>query len=294
MDLIYWDHYYNGVLLLNLAVVMALFVSLKLFSGAIIHVDSTRELSVRDNPAFGISLSAAMLGVAIMLGGAVYGDPDETGLPSWLDVAAFGLTGIVLLTITRFVLSKIVLTNISLRQEILGGNKAVAIADAGNVIAASIIIYVVMKWVPAYTLDTVMALLGGFAVSQAFLALMTVLRIRVFARFGYGGGLQDQLKQGNMAVALKFAGQKIGTALAMSTAAQIVVYEEYTVGPILLAWAIASVIVVFVWEILCQIAQRIILFRVDLQHEVINDKNIAIGSILAAIYISLGLLISQI
>ncbi len=293
MDLIYWDHYYNGVLLINLAVVLALFVSLKVFSGAIIHVDATRELSVRDNPAFGISLSAAMLGVAIMLGGAVYGDPDESGLPSWVDVAAFGLTGIVLLTITRFVLSKIVLTNISLRQEILGGNKAVAIADAGNVIAASIIIYVVMKWVPAYTMDTVMALLGGFAVSQAFLALMTVLRIRVFARFGYGGGLQDQLLQGNISVALKFAGQKIGTALAMSTAAQIVVYEEYTVGPILLAWAIASVVVVCVWEVLCQIAQRIILFRVNLQHEVINDKNIAIGSILAAIYISLGLLISQ-
>lgn len=294
MDLIYWDHYYNGVLLMNLAVVLALFVSLKLFSGAIIHVNPTRELSVRDNPAFGISLSAAMLGVAIMLGGAVYGDPDETGLPSWVDVAAFGLTGIVLLTITRFVLSKIVLTNISLRQEILGGNMAVAIADAGNVIASSIIIYVVMKWVPAYTFDTVMALLGGFAVSQAFLALMTVLRIRVFARFGYGGGLQDQLKQRNVAVALKFVGQKIGTALAMSTAAQIVVFEEYSVGPILLAWAIASVIVVFVWEVLCQIAQRIILFKVDLQHEVIGDKNIAIGSILAAIYISIGLLISQI
>ena len=294
MDLIYWDHYYNGVLLLNLAVVLALFVSLKLFSGAIIHVNPTRELSVRDNPAFGISLAGAMLGVAIMLGGAVYGDPEETGLPSWLDVAAFGLTGIVLLTITRFVLSKIVLTGISLRQEIIGGNKAVAIADAGNVIASSIIIYVVMKWVPAYTFDTVMALLGGFAVSQAFLALMTVLRIRVFGRFGYGGGLQQQLKQGNMAVALKFAGQKIGTALAMSTAAQIVVYEEYSVGPILLAWAIASVIVVCVWEALCQIAQRIILFKVDLQHEVVGDKNIAIGCILAATYISLGLLISQI
>lgn len=294
MDLIYWDHYYNGVLLLNLAVVMALFVSLKLFSGAIIHVDSTRELSVRDNPAFGISLAAAMLGVAIMLGGAVYGDPDETGLPSWVDVGAFGLTGIVLLTITRFVLSKIVLTRISLRQEILGGNKAVAIADAGNVVASAIIIYIVMKWVPAYTFDTMMALLGGFAVSQAFLALMTVLRIRVFGRFGYGGNLQEHLKQGNMAVALKFAGQKIGTALAMSTAAQIVVYEEYSVGPILMAWAMASVIVVFVWEILCQIAQRSILFRVDLQHEIVSDKNIAIGTILAAIYISLGLLISQI
>lgn len=294
MDLIYWDHYYNGVLLMNLAVVLGLFVSLKLFSAAIIHVNPTKELSVRDNPAFGISLAGAMLGVAIMLGGAVYGDPDNDGVPSFVEVAALGLTGIALMMVTRFVLSKVVLTRITLREELLAGNKAVAIADAGNVIASAIIIYVVMIWVPAYSLDTVFALLGGFAISQFFLAAMTVLRMRVFAKVNCGDCLQDQLKQGNIAMGLKFAGQKIGTALAMSTAAHIVVYEEYSVGPILLAWMVASVIVVLVWEMLCQIAQRILLMKVDITHEIINDKNIAIGSMLAAIYISIGLLISQI
>ncbi len=294
MDLIYWDHYYNGVLLLNLAVVLALFVSLKFFSAAIIHVNPTKELSIRDNPAFGISLAGAMLGVAIMLGGAVYGDPDNNGVPSFIEVAALGLTGIALMMVTRFVLSKLVLTRITLRQEILAGNKAVAIADAGNVIASAIIIYVVMIWVPAYSMDTMFALFGGFAVSQAFLAFMTILRIRLFPKVNCGDCLQTQLKQGNIAMGLKFAGQKIGTALAMSTAAHIVVYEEYSVGPILLAWAVASVIVVAVWEVLCQIAQRIILMKVDLTHEIVNDKNIAIGAMLAAIYISIGLLISQV
>ena len=294
MDLIYWDHYYNGILLLNLAIVIALFVSLKLFSAAIIHVNPTKELSVRDNPAFGISLAGAMLAIAIMLGGAVYGSPENNMMHSFLAVACLGVIGIILMMVTRFILSKLVLTKITLREEILAGNKAVAIADAGNVIAAAIIVYVVMIWVPTYSVEAMIALFGGYAISQAFLTAMTALRIRIFGKVNQGNCLQSQLKQGNIAIALKFAGQKIGTALAMSTAAHIVVYEEYSVGPILLAWAMASVIVVLVWEVLCQIAQRIILVKVDLTHEIINDKNIAIGAMLGAIYISIGMLISQV
>lgn len=294
MDLIYWDHYYNAVLLANLAVVVGVFVSLKLFSAAIIHVNPTRELSVRDNPAFGISLAGAMLGIAIMLGGAVYGNPDNKGLPSFVEVAGLGVLGIVLMTVTRFIFTKITLPKISLKAELLAGNKAVAIADAGNVIASAIIVYVVMIWVPNLSAEALMALVGGFAISQVFLTAMTLLRIRVFAKVSQGDCLQTQLKSGNIAIALKLAGQKIGTALAMSTAAHIVVYEELSIGPILLAWMIASAIVVIVWEVLCQIAQRIILVKVDLTHEIVNDKNIAIGAMLAAIYISMGLLISQV
>lgn len=294
MDLIYWDHYYNGILLANLAVVVAVFVSLKFFSAAIIHVNPTRELSVRDNPAFGISLAGAMLAISIMLGGAIYGSPDNQGIPDFVEVAGLGVIGILMMTITRFIFTKITLPRVSLRQELLAGNKAVAIADAGNVIAAGIIAYVVMIWVPDYSLEAMIALIGGYVISQAFLTIMTLIRIRVFSRINQGGCLQSQLQQGNIAMALKFAGQKIGTALAMSTAAHIVVYEELSIGPILIAWLIASVIVVVVWEVLCQIAQRIILFRVDLNHEVIADKNIAIGSMLAAIYISIALLISQV
>lgn len=293
MDLIYWDHYYNGVLLVNLAIVVALFVSLKFFSAAIIHVDPTKELSVKDNPAFGISLAGAMLAISIMLGGAIYGSPENNLFHTAIGVAGLGLLGIILMTVTRFIFTKITLPKISLRQEILAGNKAVAIADSGNVIAAGIIIYVVMSWVPDYTTEAVLTLLGGYAISQAFLTAMTLIRIRVFAKINQGGTLQEQLQQGNIAMALKFAGQKIGVALAMSTAAQIVVYEEYDIGPILIAWLVASVIVVIVWEILCQIAQRIILMNIDLHHEVINDKNIAIGSVQAAICISIGMLISQ-
>ncbi|QQG37196.1 MAG: DUF350 domain-containing protein [Micavibrio aeruginosavorus] len=293
MNLIYWDHYYNGVLLLNLAIVVGVLVSLKFFSAAIIHVNPTRELSVRDNPAFGISLAGATLAIAIMLGGAIYGSPENNLMHSLMAVAGLGLLGILLMTITRLIFTKVTLPAISLRAEILAGNKAVAIADAGNVIAAAIIVYVVMIWVPGYSIESMLALLGGYAISQIFLTALTVARIKVFAKVRQGDCLQTQLKQGNIAIGLRFAGQKIGTALAMSTAAHIVVYEEYSVLPILLAWMVASAIVVAVWEALCLVAQRIILPGMDLNHEVIQDKNIAVGVLQAVICISIGLLISQ-
>lgn len=293
MNLIYWDHYYNGVLLLNLAIVVGVLVSLKFFSAAIIHVNPTRELSVKDNPAFGISLAGATLAIAIMLGGAIYGSPENNLVHSLLAVAGLGLLGVLLMTVTRLIFTKITLPAISLRAEILAGNKAVAIADAGNVIAAAIIVYVVMIWVPGYSIEAMAALFGGYAISQIFLTALTVARIKVFAKVMQGDCLQTQLKQGNIAIALRFAGQKIGTALAMSTAAHIVVYEEYSVLPILLAWMVASAIVVAIWEVLCLVAQKVILSGVDLNHEVIQDKNIAIGALQAAICISVGLLISQ-
>ena len=63
MDLIYWDHYYNAVLLVNLAVIIALFACLRLFSGAVSRINASDELLRKDNPAFGISLTGATLGL---------------------------------------------------------------------------------------------------------------------------------------------------------------------------------------------------------------------------------------
>jgi uncharacterized membrane protein YjfL (UPF0719 family) len=117
--------------------------------------------------------------------------------------------------------------------------------------------------------------------------------MKVFGIINKGNLLQDELKKGNIALALRFAGRKIGTAFAIAMAAKIVVYEEYEVVPILLAWFLTSILIILIWEVLCFIAERIILFRVDADQEVIEQKNIAVGALQAVIYVSLGLLISS-
>jgi len=293
MDMIYWDHYYNVILLANLLIVIGLFASLRLFSGAIAHVNASDELLRKDNPAFGISLAAATFAVTVMLSGTIYGSPENDVVHSIVAVGLFGILGIGLMAVTRFVFDKITLSDVSLRDEIIAGNKAVAIADAGNVLAAAIIIRAVMIWVTVYSLEGVLALLGAFAVSQVILTAMTLIRMKIFGAVKKGARIQDELKSGNVAVALHFAGRKIGTAFAIAMAAQIVVYEEYELLPILAAWFFASLIIILVWKMLTYVAERIILFRVNLHQEVVDQRNIAVGALQAVIYISMAILLSQ-
>lgn len=293
MDMIYWDHYYNAILILNLLIVIGLFASLRFFSGAVAHIDASHELLKKDNPAFGISLAGATFGVAVMLSGAMYGSPENDVAYTVAAVAAFGVLGIGLMALTRLIFDKVTLPAVRLRDEIVGGNRAVAIADAGNVIAAAIIVRAVMVWVTVDTPEGIIALLGGYAISQFLLTAMTILRIRLFGARSGGNCLQTELKSGNAALALRFAGQKIGAAFALATAAQIVVYEEYEIVPILGAWFCASIVVILVWKALSWIAGRVILFGVDSDDEVVKQKNVAVGALQAVVYISLGMLVSQ-
>lgn len=292
MNMIYWDHYYNHVLLVNLMIVIGLFTSLRLFSGTIAHVNASDELLKRDNPAFGISLAAATFAMTIMLSGTVYGSPENDMLYSVLTVGVFGIIGIFLMALTRLIFDKITLRDVHLRDEIVRGNKAVAIVDAGNVLAAAVIVRAVMVWITVNSIEGAIVLFASYAVSQILLTTMTFLKIKAFERTHAGTDIEGELKKGNIAVALVFAGKKIGTAFAIATAAQIVVYEEYDILPILGAWLIASVAFIIVWKALSYVATKIILFRVNLKQEIVDQRNLALGALQAVIYVSIGILMS--
>jgi uncharacterized membrane protein YjfL (UPF0719 family) len=292
MDMVYWDHHYNGILMLNLAIVIALFASIRLFSGAIAHIDSSRELFEKDNPAFGISLAGVVLAITILLSGTIYGDPGEAPLVSALFLLAFGVVGIVLMACTRIIFDKIALPDISLRDEIKNRNMAVAIADVGNVIAAAIILRAIMIWVTDNSLEGLLALLVGYVISQVILTGATYLRRRVFSVLYKGHCIQQELKEGNIALGLAFAGRKIGTAFAISMAANLVVYEVYDITTIFLPWVIVCIAFIFIIQVLSYIAERIILFKVNTMREMLDDKNIAVGAIQAVIYISIAILIA--
>ena len=292
--MIYWDHYYNTILLTNLLIVMGLFASLRLFSGTIAHINASDELLKKDNPAFGISLAGATFGVTIMLSGVMYGDPEDTVIQAVTTVGLFGVLGIGLMALTRLIFDKIALPDISLRNEIVNGNIAVAIADAGNVLASAIIIRAIMIWVPMNTIDGLLAILGSFVASQVILTATTLLRIKIFGTRNKNKNIQEQFRNGNTALALSFSGEKIGTAFAIATAARVIVYEEYEIASILVVWFFASIAAILIWKLLSFFAQKIILFRVNINQEVNEQKNVAVGALQAVIYISLGLLISTI
>lgn len=292
-DLVYWDHSYNKVLLLNFSIVIALFASLRLFSGTLAHINASDELLKKDNAAFGLSLAAVTFAVTVLLSGTIYGDMEGGMTGSAVAIGVYGVVGIVLMALARIIFDKIALPDISLREEISKGNIAVAICDAGNVLAAAIILRALMIWITDNTMEALVALLAGYAISQAVLTGTTRLRLKMFSVIHQGRSLQDELQKGNIALALSFAGRKIGTAFAISVAANLVVYEVYDIKLFLLPWLAVSLAVILVLKLLAFAAERIILYRVNIFHEILEQRNIAIGALQGIIYLSLAVLLAE-
>lgn len=293
MDWVYWDHSYNITLIMNLAVVIGLFTSIRLFSGTIAHVNASDELFKKDNPAFGISMAGVTFALTYMLTGAMYGSHDGSVLGSTIVIGVYGVAGIILMALTRWIFDKITLPDIYLRDEISKGNIAVAIADAGNVLAAAIIIRSLMIWVTDNSLEGLLALAVGYVVSQAILTGATYIRRKLFCYFHSGKSIQQELQNGNIALSLSFAGRKIGTAMAISIAANLLSYELYALTSLLIPWIAACLVLIVVLKILSFIAERVILFGINTTQEVLEEKNIAVGALRAVIYISMALMLAK-
>lgn len=238
-------------------------------------------------------MAGVIFAITIMLGSALYGDPREDLLTSSIYLLAFGVLGITLMAVTRIIFDKIALPDISLREEIKKGNMAVAIADTGNVLAVAIILQALMIWVTDNSFEGLLALLVGYVISQFILTGATLIRRKLFTVLYEGRNIQEELLQGNVAMALSFTGRKIGTAFAISMAAHVVVYEIYDIKTIFLPWILASIGFVLIVQLLAFIAEKIILFRVNTIAEIIDDRNIAVGAIQGVIYTSIAILIAQ-
>ncbi len=293
LDFIHWDHGSNLTLALDFALAIAIFACLRLFLGFISHVNTTNELSIKDNLAFGVSLAGAVFSVAIVLAGAIYGEPVFTIEDSVLAVGVYGVLGILLMGITRFIFGKIVMSSMNVSEEILKGNVAAAVLDAGNMIATAIIIYTVMIWVSNNTINGVIDVVTGFFVSQILLSIGIYIRIKLFCRKHGVNEFTEQFKAGNVALALRFSGRRIGIAFAIAAASNLIVYEIQDGYILLFYWALLSVIVMFVLTLLSWLAQSIILAGVNVDKEVLAEKNIAIGIVQCVVYMSLGMLLAQ-
>lgn len=292
-NMVYWDSSYNLILLFNLGIAVALFACLRLFSGAISHVSANYELFKKDNPAFGISLAGVAFALTIVLSGAIYGEPVNNFGDSIVAVGLYGLLGIVLMWLSRIIFDRLALPKISISDEIIKGNVAAAIIDAGNVVASAIVIRAVMTWVESNTFQGLTAVLLAYVISQILMTAAIYARIHFFKMNNDGKSIQDELGKQNIALALRFAGRRIGIAFAINAAANVMVYEIYSYETLLTAWVAISVLMMVVLSFISLIANKIIFFRVDIRDEVVNQRNIAVGALQCIIYLSMGFLLSE-
>jgi len=273
-------------------IIAAILASMRKLAGVVGNVSAHAELSERDNHAFGISLAGAAIAVAIMLMGAVSGEAAKNPASEAFIMLAYGGLGLVLMAITRKIFDNISLPDISIHSEIMKGNIAAALVDAGNMIATAIILRAVMVWVDSNSLVGLLFVLGGFLVSQVIMVAATAYRRRVYARHHGDSDLHKQLEQGNAALALRFAGHRIGIALAVTGASGIVIYTDAQLITGLATWSGVAVLMFITLTVLAILIRKAVLPGINVAEEVNQQGNIAIGAIEAAVYIAVGLLLA--
>lgn len=284
------DYFY--ILMIDLAVAFVIMLSLKYISAAFSGVQATDELAEKDNPAFGIALAGSIFGVILMLTGIMSGAPAVNYVAEAVDVALYGLAGLALMIATRFIFDRFMTKDHSIKELIHQGNIAASVTDAGNVIATAIIVRAVMIWVDAEGVAGLIHVLLGYVFSQFLLSLVTcALMLRYKKRNGHA--LFDGITNGNLALAYRFVGTRIGIALAITGASGLVAFDAETAQYKLYAlWAVVAIFWIFVIGALVRIADFVILFKVKVHDEIDQQSNVAIGVLQSIFVISVGLMIA--
>ncbi len=278
-----------GYYAVDFVIMLGFMAALRLLAGSIADVSLSDILAKQDNFAAGITLAGAVIAVAILMMGVVSGEAGRSYVDEVALMAGYGVLAIVLMWVTRKVFDHISLPGISIHKEILKGNVAAGIVDAGNMIATAIIVRAAMSWVDGSTFLGLGIVVVAYVVSQAILVAATLYRKKVFeSRHGKGRTLGNEIADGNTALAIRFAGYRLGVGLAVTATSGLVIYDPSLLVLSVLAWSLLAV-VMFLAQTSLSIALRYILLPgINIGQEVGDQRNIAIGAMEAAIYIGVG------
>ena len=283
------DMYIYQILLIDLTIAVLMISGLRFVTGIVSNVNSAEELASRDNVAFGIAMAAGIVSLALMLTGAVSGEPGVTYMAEIVSVLSYGVLGLLLIKTGRFIQDKLLFRGFAIQQEIKSGNIAAALVDSANTIATGLVLRAVMLWVENDTLNGLLAVLAAFVIIQLMMALVTKYRLVVCARRHNGEDLQVAFAAGKTALAVRFFGHLIGVALALTAASGVVAYTGDTLIKALMLWAGFTLLFTVLVSLLAIIARNIVLLGVNVVEEVNDQNNVGVAAIEAAIYISIGM-----
>lgn len=278
-------------LIIDISIAIILLGAMRFISGLSANVNTTDELSKEDNFAFGISVAGSIAALGIVLTGAITGESAESYLMEIVGMSVYGILGLILIKVGRVIHDRIALQKLDKNAQIKARNITVGIVDAAGVIATAIVIRAVLIWVHGISINTFVAILGGFIVSQGMLVIVTRYKERQYAKNNQSDCFQEALENGQVALSLRYAGQVISTALAITAASYFFTYEPDAILSNLAAWVIFGFVMTLLVALLTNIAKRIILVGINLVEEVDQQHNIGVAAIEMAISISIALIL---
>jgi|TARA_R110000772_G_scaffold28742_2_gene72313 hypothetical protein len=279
-------------LAIDITIAIILLGAMRFISGLSAKVNSTDELAKEDNFAFGISVAGSVAALGIVLTGAITGENADSYLMEIIGMASYGILGLILIKIGRIFHDRFALNQIDKNAEIKSRNIAVGIVDASGAIATAIVIRAVLLWVYGLDISTFTAIVAGFIVSQAMLVLVTRLKERQYAKNNQNHSMQTAFAEGHVALAIRYAGQAISTALAVTAASHFLTYSPDTLLVNLVGWLVFGMVMTLLVALLTSIAKRLVLMGINLVEEVDQQHNIGVASVEMAISISIALILT--
>lgn len=279
-------------LAIDITIAIILLGAMRFLLGLTSQVNSTQELAQKDNFAFGVSVAGSILALGIVLTGAITGENASSYMMEIIGMMAYGIYGLVLIKVGRIIQDKVALQHLNKSQLIKEQNLTIGIVDAAGAIATAIIIRAVLLWVDGLSIATFVAITSGFVVAQAVLVLVTRLRERKYAANNQEDCLQEALSEGQLALAIRYSGQVISTALAVTAASHFLVYSPETLVMNLIGWLVFGIIMTLLVALLTSLAKRIVLWGINLVEEVDQQHNIGVASIEMATSISIALILT--
>lgn len=279
-------------LAIDISIAIILLGAMRFISGFAAKVNSTDELSKEDNFAFGISVAGSVAAMGIVLTGAITGESADSYLLEAVGMLSYGLFGLILIKIGRIVHDRIALNQINKTEQIKAHNVSVGIVDAAGAIATAIIIRAVLLWVDGLDINTFIAIAAGFVVSQAMLVFVTRIKEKQYANNNQGDSMQEAFADGQTALAIRYAGQVISTALAVTAASHFLTYSPETLLTNLFGWLVFSIVMTVLVSVLTTLAKKLILWGINLVEEVDQQHNIGVASVEMAISISIALILT--
>jgi hypothetical protein len=279
-------------LIIDVTIAIILLGAMRFISGLSANVNTTDELSKEDNFAFGISVAGSIAALGIVLTGAITGENAESYLMEAVGMSAYGIFGLILIKIGRIIHDRVALQKLDKTAQIKAKNLTVGIVDAAGVIATAIVIRAVLLWVHGLTVSTFIAIISGFLVAQTMLVIVTRIKERQYAKYNQDDCLQEAFENGQVALALRYAGQVISTALAITAASHFFTYSPETLVNNLLGWLLFGLVMTLLVALLTNIAKRIVLFGINLVEEVDQQHNIGVAAVEMAISIAIALILT--
>ena len=279
-------------LAIDITIAIILLGAMRFISGLSAKVNSTDELAKEDNFAFGISVAGSVAALGIVLTGAITGENAESYLMEIIGMASYGIFGLILIKIGRIFHDRFALNQIDKNAQIKARNITVGIVDASGAIATAIIIRAVLLWVYGLDINTFIAITAGFIVSQAMLVLVTRIKERQYATNNQNSSMQNAFAEGQVALAIRYAGQVISTALAVTAASHFLTYSPETLLINLVGWLVFGIVMTLLVAVLTSIAKRLVLMGINLVEEVDQQHNIGVASVEMAISISIALILT--